>query len=141
MKKVAFLLSFLFAVGIATAYAQSCNGGTAQAGKSCCASKVSKAASLDPTIEKRMSDDGSVAYVRKEADAQGNVKFVSVQFDEPSNAFVNVAPKTISADAKGEMVKKEASCSPSEKKACAGKTGGKSCCASKAAATAAPEQK
>ena len=74
MKKVAFLLSFFFVLGMAAVNAQSCCAGGA--GKSC-AAKVSKAASADPTIEKRQSDDGSVAYVRKEADAQGNVKFVS----------------------------------------------------------------
>ena len=99
---------------------------------------MSKAASSDANIEKRMADDGTVSYVRKEADAQGNVKFVSVQFDETANAFVNVAPKTATASDKAEMTKK--SCSASEAKACAGQAGAsKSCCASKAAAKA-PEQ-
>lgn len=132
MKKVAFLLSFFFVLGMAAVNAQSCCAGGA--GKSC-AAKVSKAASADPTIEKRQSDDGSVAYVRKEADAQGNVKFVSVQFDEASNAFVNVAPKMISADDKAVTTKKAAACSASEMKSCSGeKSGGKACCAHKAGA-------
>jgi hypothetical protein len=133
MKKVIFFFSFFLVMGIAAANAQ-CAG--ASAGKSCCASKVAKAAAADPSIEKRMSDDGAVSYVRKESDAQGNVRFVSVQFDEASSSFVNVAPKsaTASTGAGTEMVKKEASCTPSEKKACAGAAGsGKACCASKSA--------
>ncbi len=124
MKKAILFLSFLFTLGITTANAQSC----ASAGKSCCASKMAKAAASDATIEKRQTDEGAVTYVRKETDTDGNVKFVSVQFDENTNTFVNVAPKsaTASADSKATMTKK--SCSASEKKACcAGKAGAKSC--------------
>ncbi|MBV6442421.1 MAG: hypothetical protein DYG98_19710 [Haliscomenobacteraceae bacterium CHB4] len=145
MKKAIFLLSFFFALGIATANAQSCH--SAAATKSCCASKASKAASSDASIEKRQAEDGTVSYVRKETDAQGNVKFVSVQYDESTNTFVNAAPKsaTIAEEDKATATKKAAACSPSEKKACAGAAGsGKACCASKAAkasTTAAPEQK
>ena len=131
MKKAILFFSFFFALGIATANAQSCQ---ASASKSCCANKAAKAASSDASIEKRQSDDGVVTYVRKETDTQGNVKFVSVQFDEGSNAFVNVAPKSAvaSADDKATMTKK--SCSASEKKACctSGASAGKACCASKA---------
>ena len=78
-----------------------------------------------------MADDGSVSYVRKEADAQGNVKFVSVQYDEASSTFVNVAPKSMPT---GGMVKK--SCSAGEAKACcsAAAKEGKACCAAKAGA-------
>lgn len=132
MKKLIFSFAFFLALGIVAANAQSC-AGSASAGKSCCAGKMSKAAAGDPNIEMRKADDGSVAYVRKEADAQGNVKFVSVQFDEASNAFVNVAPKTmtVATDDKAGMTKK--SCTAAEKKACAGKEG-KACCAGKAAA-------
>ena len=145
MKKAIFLLSFFFALGIATANAQSCS--SASASKSCCASKAAKAASADATIEKRQAEDGTVSYVRKETDAQGNVKFVSVQFDESTSTFVNVAPKsaTIAADDKAASTKKAAACSASEKKACAGgASSGKACCASKSASTSAttpaPEQ-
>lgn len=132
MKKAIFFLSFFFALGIASVNAQSCHAG-AEAGKACCASKAAKAASSDATIEKRMADDGAVSYVRKETDAQGNVKFVSVQYDESSNTFVNAAPKSavISADNKASMTKK--ACSASEKKACCAGGAGKACCASKAA--------
>ncbi|MCC7245493.1 MAG: hypothetical protein IT269_07435 [Saprospiraceae bacterium] len=137
MKKLVLFFAFLFVLGLATSNAQSCSS-SASAGKSCCAGKISKAAAADPNIEKRMSDDGTVAYVRKEADAQGNVKFVSVQYDEATNAFVNVAPKTMPAEAKACCAKKTASCSaaeqkscsPSEKKACAGAGAGKACCKS-----------
>ena len=131
MKKGIFLLSFFFALGIAAANAQSCHESAASASKSCCASKAAKAASADLNIEKRMADDGSVSYVRKESDAQGNVKFVSVQFDETSNAFVNVAPKTVNAENSG-MVKK--SCAAGASKACCagGAKEGKACCAAKA---------
>ncbi|MCC6461008.1 MAG: hypothetical protein IT260_11090 [Saprospiraceae bacterium] len=135
MKKGLFLLSFFFVLGVAAANAQSCQA----AGKSCCASKASKAASVDANIEKRMADDGTLSYVRKEADAQGNVKFVSVQFDEASNTFVNVAPKSISNDDKAGLTKKACaasgegkSCSPSEAKACGAGKEGKACCAAKA---------
>jgi hypothetical protein len=138
MKKLIFSFAFFLALGIVAANAQ-CAG--ASAGKSCCAGKISKAAAADPSIEMRKADDGTVAYVRKEADTQGNVKFVSVQFDEASNAFVNVAPKTmtVATDDKAGMTKKSCTaaemknCTAGEKKACAGKEG-KACCAGKAAA-------
>jgi hypothetical protein len=124
MKKAIFFFAFFLAVGIVSADAQ-----CASAGKSCCAGKAAKAAASDASIEKRQAEDGSIAYVRKEADAQGSVKFVSVQYDEASNAFVNVAPKSAAAGVATEgMVKK--SCTASEKKACAGGAGaGKACCA------------
>ncbi|MFN4255100.1 MAG: hypothetical protein ACK4Q5_08865 [Saprospiraceae bacterium] len=139
MKKVLFLLTFFAAVGLATASAQSCGGASAaSAGKSCCANKAAKAAAADATIEKRTADDGSVAYVRKESDAQGNVKFVSVQFDEASNAFVNVAPKGMAASDKEGMTKKSASCSGEKKAGCGSASAGKSCCASKAAKAETP---
>lgn len=125
MKKAIFFFAFIFALSLANANAQSCC-----AGKSACAMKMSQAAASDTNIEKRMADDGTVSYVRKEADAQGNVKFVSVQFDETANAFVNVAPKTATASDKAEMTKK--SCSAAEMKSCSG-SGKKACCASKAA--------
>ena len=137
MKKVIFAFSFFFALGIAAASAQSCHSAAAATGgKACCSSKMASAMAADPTIEKRMADNGTVAYVRKEADTQGNVRFVSVQFDEASSKFVNVnvAPKTMTAEAKAECTKKSASCTASEKKACAGMAGGKACCASKTAA-------
>lgn len=136
MKKLIFSFAFFLALGIVAANAQCTAGASAGAGKSCCAGKMSKAAAADPNIEMRKADDGSVAYVRKEADAQGNVKFVSVQFDEASNAFVNVAPKTLTAstttDDKAGMTKK--SCAAGEKKACCAGKEGKACCAAKGAA-------
>jgi hypothetical protein len=144
MKKAIFFLTFFFALGIATANAQ-CAG--ASATKSCCANKAAKAATSDASIEKRQAEDGTVSYVRKETDAQGNVKFVSVQFDEKTSTFVNVAPASATADSKEGMTKKAAACSASETKACAGgASSGKACCASKGAkastaTTAAPEQK
>ena len=128
MKKAILFFAFFLALGLTAAQAQSCSN------KPCCAGKVAKAAAADTNIEKRMADDGTVSYVRKEADAQGNVKFVSVQFDEATSAFVNVAPKTMTAEDKAATTKKAAACSTSEKKACAGGAKeGKACCASKAA--------
>ncbi|MBU6341883.1 MAG: hypothetical protein KGS48_10340 [Bacteroidetes bacterium] len=138
MQKVVLFFAFFLTIGIASVQAQAC-AGHAEAGKSCCASKISKAAAADPTIESRKSDDGSLAYVRKETDAQGNVKFVSVQFDEASNTFVNVAPKTVNASDKAGMTKK-ACCASGDKKACAGEKGGKACCASKAGSASSAEQ-
>lgn len=140
MKKVIFSLAFFFALGISFAQAQSCHSAAAAksctssagAGKSCCAGKMASAAAADPTIEKRVADNGAVSYVRKEADQQGNVRFVSVQFDEASNAFVNVAPKTMTAEEKMGTAKKEACMSGGEKKACcASKGAGKSCSGAK----------
>lgn len=134
MKKAIFFFAFTFVLGTFAANAQSCSAAAGTGTKSCCAGKVAKAAAADPSIEKRQAEDGSVAYVRKEADAQGNVKFVSVQFDEATNAFVNVAPKTLTTD-KSEMTKK--SCSAEGTKACCagGAAQGKSCCANKAASS------
>ncbi|MCS7036008.1 MAG: hypothetical protein RMJ33_10500 [Saprospiraceae bacterium] len=147
MKKALFLFAFSFVFGLGAAYAQSCQGAAgAAAPKSCCAAKAAaaKAAAADPTIEKRIADNGTVSYVRKETDAQGNARFVSVRFDEATNTFVNVAPASVTATE--GMTKK--SCSAEEVKACAGQGGakacagkadGKACCASKKAA--AVEQK
>lgn len=130
MKKAIFFFAFFLALGIAGANAQSCH---ASAGKACCAGKAAKAAASDASIEKRQAEDGSISYVRKEADTQGNVKFVSVQYDEASNTFVNVAPPTAAAGTTEGMVKK--SCSAGEKKACCAGGGekGKACCAGKKA--------
>lgn len=144
MKKAIFFLAFFFALGMAAANAQSCS--SASAAKSCCANKAAKCATADASIEKRQAEDGTVSYVRKETDTEGNVKFVSVQYDEATNTFVNTAPKsaTIAADDKASMTKKAAACTTAEKKACAAAGSGKACCASKSAgtssATKAPEQ-
>ncbi|MCC7507548.1 MAG: hypothetical protein IT259_19730 [Saprospiraceae bacterium] len=135
MKKVLFLLPFLLILGITAASAQ-CNKSASTTGTSCCTSKAAKAAAADTNIEKRMAEDGTVSYVRKEADAQGNVRFVSVQYDEASNTFVNVAPKTMTADAKAGMAKKAcAGEGAGAGKACcsSGSAKSKSCCSSKAA--------
>ncbi len=148
MKKALLFFAFSFAFGLGAAYAQSCQSAASTAPKSCCASKsaAAKAAAADPSIEKRMAEDGTVSYVRKETDAQGNARFVSVRFDEQTQTFVNVAPQTASTMTQG-MTKK--SCSAEEAKACAGKGGakacagkadGKACCASKKASTSV-EQK
>ncbi len=126
MKKVMFLLPLFIMLSIAVASAQCCKAGMANAG----CSKASTAATSDPSIEKRQAEDGTVAFVRKEADQQGNVRFVSVQYDESTNKFVNinVAPRTMTAGDKAEMVKKGGACSAGEKKACcAGKESGKAC--------------
>lgn len=133
MKKGIFLFSFFFVLGIAATNAQSCQEKAAGASKACCM-KADKAAAADASIEKRMGDDGTVSFVRKESDAQGNVKFVSVQYDATSDAFVNVAPKSVEAAATSGMTKK--SCSAGASKACCSKGAGaaKACCASKAKA-------
>jgi len=136
MKKGIFLFAFLFAFGIAAADAQSCQAKAASASKACCM-KADKAASADASIEKRMADDGTVSYVRKESDAQGNVKFVSVKYDETSDAFVNVAPKTASAGVTSGMTKKSCAAAGASKACCAKGAGAdKACCASKAKAAA-----
>ncbi len=126
------MLAFFLAAGIATANAQ-CHA-TAGAGKSCCASKAASAAAKDPTIEKRQAENGTMSYVRKEDDQKGNVRFVSVAYDEGQNAFVNVAPPaTVSETEKAGLVKKEAACTAGAKKSCcaAGAKSGKSCSAAK----------
>lgn len=124
MKKGIFLLAFVFGVALATAGAQSCTAGAATAGKTCCPVKMAAAAASDATIEKRQADNGTVSYVRKETDNQGNVRFVSVQFDETKNGFVNVntAPKTATASEKATATKKEACAAGAKKGCCASKT-------------------
>ncbi len=123
MKNAILMLAFFLAVGIATANAQACHA-TAGAGKSCCASKAASAAAKDPTIEKRQAENGAMSYVRKEADQQGNVRFVSVTYDEGQNSFVNVAPPatatatTVTEAEKVNVVKKQTSCAAGAKKAC-----------------------
>jgi hypothetical protein len=139
MKKVFFLVLFFAALGITSASAQSCCAGKKSA---TCASKATAAAQSDASIETRKADDGTLSYVRKEADATGTVKFVSVQFDETSNAFVNVAPKSMTETEKSGMTKKSCSAgaATSEKKACCAGGAKKSCAADKASTTAAPAQ-
>ena len=143
MKKLIFSFAFLLSFGIAAADAQSCSGASAGV-KSCCAGKAAKAASADASIEKRQSEDGSISYVRKETDAQGNVRFVNVTYDEAANSFVNVAPKVAAAGntpvATEGMVKK--SCSAGEKKACCagGASANKACCAKPGAGEKKSEQ-
>ncbi len=121
MKNAILMLAFFLAVGITTASAQSCHA-SATATKSCCTAKASTAAAADPTIEKRQAEDGTLSFVRKEADQQGNVRFVSVRFDEAQNAFVNAAPPAAAATeaAKVGMTKKEACAAGGKKACCAG---------------------
>lgn len=120
MKNAILMLAFFLAVGISTASAQSCHA-SATASKASCTAKASTAAAADPTIEKRQAEDGTLSFVRKEADQQGNVRFVSVQFDEAQNAFVNAAPpKTATEAAKVGVTKKEACAAGGKKACCAG---------------------
>jgi hypothetical protein len=136
MKKVLLFFVCCLAIGLTAANAQCHAAASAAAsGKSCCASKMTSAAAKDATIEKRMDDNGTVSYVRREQDAStGNVRFVSVRFDEGTSTFVNVAPKSMTDEAKSGMVKKECS-SEASKKACSGEgmSQGKACCAKKTA--------
>jgi hypothetical protein len=138
MKKLLFTLGLFLALGL-TAQAQ-CTAGASAAGKSCCTAKAEKAASTDATIEKRLADDGSVSYVRKESDTQGNVRFVSVKYDEGSNTFVNVAPKTAQAGLVKKTATAEKACAAEgagQSKACckSGASAGKACCKAEGAAT------
>ena len=134
MKKILLLLPFIALFAIANANAQCQSAG---AGKACCASKMTgaaKAAAADPTIEQRKAEDGTVSYVRKETTQAGAVNFVSVQYDAASNTFVNVATKAVAEGDKAGAAKKAGccagtgkTCSPSEKKACAGGADKKAC--------------
>jgi hypothetical protein len=137
MKKVFFFLVFFAALCVTSANAQ-CSAGTAStAVKPCCMAKAAKAATSDASIEMRKADDGTVSYVRKEADAAGTVKFVSVQFDEASSSFVNVAPKSMTATEKSGMTKKSCSAgASSEKKGCCAGGEKKSCGGAKTSTTA-----
>ncbi|MBN8682353.1 MAG: hypothetical protein J0L99_06860 [Chitinophagales bacterium] len=137
MKKILLLLPFIALFAIANANAQ-CQSAAAGTGKACCASKLTgaaKAAASDPTIEQRKAEDGTVSYVRKETTQTGAVNFVNVQYDAASNTFVNVATKAVAEGDKAGAAKKagccaggdKKTCSPSEKKACAGGTEKKAC--------------
>ena len=140
MKKIILFFAFLGTFGLNASYAQCSQAKAAACNKSkassCCAAKASKAASADATIEMRTAEDGKVAYVRKEVDAQGNARFVSVQFDEASSEFVNVAPPSAAAPA--TMAKK--SCS-ANKAACCSKGGKKAGCSGEAKAAAPAQEK
>lgn len=144
MKKVIFFFLFAFVLGMGAASAQTCHaaGKACCANKTACAEKASKAASADPNIETRKNADGSVAYVRKQADQQGNVEFVSVQYDESSNTFVNAAPKMLVTD-KTEMTKESVNAAPAtgSVKACCAGGEGKACCAKKGSSSCSGEKK
>ena len=132
MKKLFLLFALLGAFSLSSSYAQSCSGAKKSAG--CCAMKAAKAASADASIESRTSEDGTVSYVRKETDSEGNAKFVSVRYDEKEAKFVNVAPQGM---AKKECTAQKSSCAA--KKACCSKDAKKSCGA-KASSSESMEQ-
>jgi hypothetical protein len=159
MKKVLFSI-FFFAVLIAgvsaqkadcskscgskSASAASCQakaGATSTASADETAAAAAKLASMDKTIESRTCPvSGTVSYFRKEAQPDGGVKQVDLQYDAASNTFVNVAPSTMKGQESCGSGAKSAS---SSKSCCAGKAtnasaSGKSagCCAGKAQKTA-----
>lgn len=126
MKKLLFVA--LLACGFVMVQAQS--ESLAKASNSSVAQDAATvAASMDPSIDRRVCEtSGKVSYYKKDVcEKSGKVSFSQVQYDAASGQFVNVSPSQVA-----------------EKAVCAGKTSGKSCCASKsssASATAGTDEK
>jgi hypothetical protein len=143
MKQLLFVFSFLMLVSF-SANAQACN--KKADGKACCASK--KAASVDASadatqvasaymeadavaeknenISKRTCEkSGATTYFEKSVcSTSGKISWSEVSFDSETKTFTQVASASMEKDENGAKV---------EKKACAGSTSGKACCASKKA--------
>ncbi len=142
MKKVLFLLTFVFAAGMVSA--QKCNK---SASKKCCAKKTQTAAvqttpetqvasmiaeadaaaALDETIEKKVCEtSGKVSYSQKSVcSTSGKVSFQDVMYDSEAKTFVNVSPSATVKASTAEVIPvsesapaKPAACSKS-KKSCA----------------------
>ena len=109
MKQV---FAFLLLIGLFnfSADAQTCTGAKkASAEKSGCCVAAAKAASLDPTIEKKVcSKSGKVSFVKNTTCATtGKVTAHEVEYCSKSGKFVNVSPSGKAACTKG----KKAACS------------------------------
>lgn len=102
MRKIVFLVSFLglFAFA-ANAQTKSCCASKAEAktetssadGSSCSTSaEAEKAAALDASIVKQVSNTGEVSYARKEVEAtSGKVTFVAVEYCSKSEKFMDAS--------------------------------------------------
>jgi hypothetical protein len=96
MKKVLLSISFLFVLSFfANAQSKSCCSGAAKSKStseaSCATSSTDadKAASLDASIVKQVSNKGDVTYTRKEVDAaSGKVNYVSVEYCSKTAKFM-----------------------------------------------------
>ena len=128
MKKFFFLFAMLGLFAF-TADAQ-CSKAKGTSNAACCAKNkaaAAKAAKLDDSIVRQVSNDGEVTYTRKNVAAEsGKVSFTNVEYCSKSGKFVNVSP----ADKKAACTKngRASKVSSTSKKACS-KGGKKACCA------------
>ena len=100
-----------------------CSGSAGKtAGASCCA-KGSSASTAAADVEKRVAEDGTVTYFRKETSAQtGITTYTQVSYNQQTNSYDALAVHTPDGNGKGSQA--------AQQPACAGKSAtGATCCA------------
>ena len=134
MKKLFFLFAIMGIFAFA-AEAQTKACCASKAGAKVCSKTMDKAASVDASLVKQVSNKGEVTYVRKEVcPMSGKVSMAQVEYCTKTGKFVNVSPS-----AKKAACTKKASAtkvSSTTKKACCAK-GSKAACTKKASTTKA----
>jgi hypothetical protein len=128
MKKLILFIGFGIFVFAGNTNAQTCAHGKSAEAKVCTkpTEAAIKAASMDPSIEtKTCKTSGSVCFVKKTTDAQGNVATAEVKYDEATAQFVSIT------EANAGTVK---SCSTSKACCAKGAKNGKACCKAKSSA-------
>lgn len=140
MKKLILLIGIGCFALAGSGIAQTCSHGskTVEA-KSCVkpSEAALKAASLDASIETKVCEkSGSVCFLKKTTDAQGNVSKSEVKYDEATAQFVSIPENEATAGSEGKVK----SCSKSKACCAKGSASGKACCKAKStAAVAAPD--
>ena len=113
-----------------------CSGSAGKsAGASCCA-KGSSASTAAADVEKRVAEDGTVTYFRKETSAQtGITTYTQVSYNQHSNTYEALAVNT--PDGNGNGKGSQAAQQP----ACSGKSAsGATCCAKPGAESESAEK-
>jgi uncharacterized protein YfaQ (DUF2300 family) len=101
-----------------------CSGSAAKsAGASCCA-KGGSASTAAADVEKRVAEDGTVTYFRKETSAQtGITTYSQVSYNQHTNSYDALAVNTPDGNGKSDQAAQQPA-------ACAGKSAaGATCCA------------
>ena len=143
MKKILCLFAFVLTTGLISAQdaapkkscaktcAKTCTksasaSADAQTRVASALSAADIAAEENENIERKVCElSGNVSYFEKSVCAHsGSVKMTEVEWDETSEAFVNVSPKDVMADQEAKVVKaaaKSADAKAKKKACCAGK--------------------
>lgn len=139
MKNWIFVLGLGLFAFTGSGIAQNCSHASKASAKTCVkpSEEALKAASMDASIETKVCEkSGTVCFLKKSTDAEGNSASTEVKYDEATASFVSIASSDASI---GEDANAAKSCSKS--KACCkkGSKSGKACCKSKSTAAVSQE--